>query len=174
MDFRFLNDSIGKMLNFERNGPEKITGKLLDINSDFLVVMSENEEILYVNCNHIKSLSEAVINEVQMTSNASRDPYASAPPEPPILEALDFADLLAQMKHRQIRINHGPHAAQGVLIEIRPDSITMLHNGNDFVHYPTYHIKSVTVIYKTAQNTKTSDQKTQDKKADKKWHGAEE
>jgi spore coat protein B len=55
------------------------------------------------------------------------------------------------LKHRLVRINHGgPNALQGVLIELRPGVVTILHDMKDYVHYATYHIKSITwILHKT-------------------------
>jgi hypothetical protein len=151
MDLRFLNDSVGKSVRLERGGPDKLEGKLLAIMDDAIAVQTNNEGVVYVNCQHIKTISESVIPEIELNRQSS-DAYTSSAEDelPPLIEAVDFQDLLCKLKHRLVRVNHGgPNSLQGVLIEIRPDVITILHEMKDYVHYPIYHIKSITWILNT-------------------------
>ncbi|MCL6625871.1 hypothetical protein [Alicyclobacillus shizuokensis] len=148
MDLSFLEDSIGKTIQLERGGPERIVGKLAAIMADYIAVDTPEEGVVYVNARHIKTISEPVIPQMQADRPAV-DPDGQVIEEesPPLIEASDFDDLLAQLKHRLVRINHGgPNSVQGVLIELRPGVVTLLHDMQAYVHYPTYHIRSVTWI----------------------------
>jgi spore coat protein B len=148
MDLSFLENSIGKTIQLERGGPDRLVGKLVAIMADCIAVETPDEGVVYVNAQHIKTISESVIPEVQMPRPAA-DPNAPVIEEehPPLIEAEDFHDLLSQLKHRLVRVNHGgPNALQGVLIDLRPDVVTILHDMRDYVHYPTYHIRSITWI----------------------------
>ncbi|MCL6548515.1 MAG: hypothetical protein K6T30_06365 [Alicyclobacillus sp.] len=148
MDFSFLQESIGKTIQLERGGPDRLVGKLVAIMNDCIAVETQDEGVVYVNTQHIKTISESVIPEVQIV-RATADPDAPVPEEeyPPLVEAENFEDLLSKLKHRLVRINHGgPNALQGVLIEQRPGVVTILHDMRDYVHYSTYHIKSITWI----------------------------
>ncbi|WP_029420857.1 hypothetical protein [Alicyclobacillus macrosporangiidus] len=143
MDFSFMEDAIGKTIQLERDGPDKLVGKLAAIMGDCLALETAEHGVVYVNGQHIKTISESVIPEVQQAADVPvlEEEY------PPLVEADDFEDLLGKLRHRLIRINHGgPNALQGVLIELRPGVVTILHDMKDYVHYPTYHIRSVTWI----------------------------
>ncbi|MCL6637677.1 MAG: hypothetical protein K6T26_06995 [Alicyclobacillus sp.] len=149
MDFSFMQDSIGKTVQLERGGPDRLVGKLVAIMPDCIALETPHEGVVYVHSRHIKTLSEPVIPEVQMVRPAVADTNAPVPVEehPPLIEATNFEDLLSKLKHRLVRINHGgPNALQGVLIELRPGVVTILHEMRDYVHYPVYHIKSITWI----------------------------
>ncbi|UOF89659.1 hypothetical protein LSG31_17500 [Fodinisporobacter ferrooxydans] len=169
MDFSFLNNSIGKMVQIERGGPNKIVGKLLKIQGDFLTLEKENGEITYVYTLHVKTLAEPIMEEIQMTQVPApvynpNPPYTPVPiePQPPIIEAASFVELLTNLQNRLVRVNQGGEALDGVVTDIRSvagsESVTLIHAMKDFVHMPIQHIKSVTVLY----------QKQEDKKADEK------
>lgn len=149
MDFGFMSDSIGKTVRLERGGPDELTGKLLGIMPDAITLETNKHGIVYVQSQHVKTISEAVIPEVQLSSIIPADGYDLAPVESqlPRVYADDFRDLLSKLMHRLIRINHGgPNALQGVLIDVRPEAVTIVHDMKDYVHYPIFHIKSITWI----------------------------
>ncbi len=152
MDLSFLSESIGKFVCLERGGPDKLEGILRSIMADCLAVETKDEGVTYVQVQHIKTISEPIVTEIQLTRNEPTDLYAPVleKAQPPLLEATDFNDLLQKMSHRLVRVNHGgPNSLQGVLMDIRPDVITILHDMKDCVHYPIYHIKSIMWVYKT-------------------------
>ncbi|MCL6598230.1 MAG: hypothetical protein K6T81_05755 [Alicyclobacillus macrosporangiidus] len=148
MDFSFMQDSIGKTIQLERGGPDRLIGKLVAIMEDCIALETAEEGVVYVNGHHIKTISEPVIPEVQVARSAAEENELPAVEEhPPLVEAANFEDLLGKLRHRLVRVNHGgPNALQGILIELRPGVVTILHEMKDYVHYPTYHIRSVTWI----------------------------
>jgi spore coat protein B len=156
MDFGFLSESIGKLVRLERGGPDKLEGTLRSIMPDYLAVETKKEGVVYVQANHIKTISEHVVTEVQMSAPEVTDSNAPVLIEPqlPLVEAENFIDLLNKLKNRLVRINHGgPNSLQGVLIDNHPDAITILHDMKDYVHYPIFHIKSIMWIYQTIRDT---------------------
>lgn len=171
MDFSFMSESIGKTVRLERGGPDKLVGKLVAIMPDAIALETQNEGVVYVHSRHIKTISESVIPELQMSTAAPVDaayPVLEEEEQPPLLEAENFQDLLTKLKHRLVRINHGgPNALQGVLIEIRPDAVTILHEMKDYVHYPIYHIRSVTWILNTNKNKEQDKSENQSEGKDK-------
>ncbi|GIM45198.1 hypothetical protein DNHGIG_07470 [Collibacillus ludicampi] len=148
MNFSFLMNSIGKKVQVERGGPDKLEGKLVFIRPDFLILETEQNGYVYVQSRHIKTVSEPVIPEIQANQVNMEEKNIL-----PMVEAEDFTELLRKLRHRLIRVNHGgPNVIQGVLIEVGDGSVTILHQMKDFVHYPIYHIRSVTCIYKKNEN----------------------
>jgi spore coat protein B len=91
MDLSFLESSIGKTIMLERGGPDRLVGKLVAIMKDCIAVETPDEGVVYVNAAHIKTISESVIPEVQVT-RPSPDPDAPVIEEehPPLIEAEDF------------------------------------------------------------------------------------
>lgn len=161
MDFSFLSESVGKSVQLERGGPDKLQGTLRSIMSDCLAVETKNDGVVYVQSQHIKTISEHVVTEVQMTRTQPVDANAPVVEElhPPLVEADNFNDLLQKLNHRLVRVNHGgPNSLQGVLIGIHPDVVTVLHDMKDYVHYPIYHIKSIMWIYQIIDSQTDSEQ----------------
>jgi spore coat protein B len=155
MDFSFLVNSIGKKVQVERGGPDKLEGKLVFIRPEFLILETEQNGYVYVQSKHIKTVSEPVIPEIQMQANTEEKNTNILP----MVEAEDFVELLRKLRHRLIRVNHGgPNVIQGVLIEVGDESVTILHQMKDFVYYPIYHIRSVTCIFNN-QNKKENENK---------------
>lgn len=156
MDFSFLSDTVGKKIRLERGGPDKLEGTLLAIMPDALAIETQNEGIVYVHGYHVKTLSETVVQEIEMPSATTPEGVVE-PEEPraPLIEAENFADVLTKLTHQMVRVNHGgPNSLQGVLIRCFPEAITILHEMKDYVHYPIHHIKSVTWIYQKRERAK--------------------
>lgn len=154
MDFSFMSDLIGKSVRLERGGPDKVEGKLLAIMTDVLAIQTQKEGIVYVNGDHVKTISESVIPEIQIVKSAPVNTCLPVPEEevPPLVEAQNFRNLLSQLRHKLIRVNQGgPNSLLGVLIDVKPnfesaEMITLLHDMKDYVHFPIYHVRSVTWI----------------------------
>ncbi|GIM45199.1 hypothetical protein DNHGIG_07480 [Collibacillus ludicampi] len=169
MDFSFLVNSIGKKVQVERGGPDKLEGKLVFIRPEFLILETEQNGYVYVQSRHIKTVSEPVIPEIQANQVNMEEKNMNILP---MVEAEDFTELLRKLRHRLIRVNHGgPNVIQGVLIEVGDGSVTILHQMKDFVYYPIYHIRSVTCIFNN-QNEKKNENKqanemTQDSSKDR-------
>jgi spore coat protein B len=162
MDFSFLVNSIGKKVQVERGGPDKLEGKLAFIRPDFLTLETEQNGYVYVQSQHIKTVSEPVIPEVQANSSEVEEKKTTILP---MVEADNFVDLLRKLRHRLIRVNHGgPNVIQGVLIEVGEESVTILHQMKDFVYYPIFHIRSVTCIFNNQQNEKKNDKQSNESK----------
>ncbi|TCP59182.1 hypothetical protein EV586_101398 [Tumebacillus sp. BK434] len=171
MDFSFLNDSVGKWIQVERGGPDKIKGKLLGIKSDFIMVETE-KGVAYVHTPHVKTISEPIVVE-QRAENSVQPEVAVTPPV--VLESDDFATLIGLLEHKYVQINQGgPNALDGVVLLQREGAVTIVHKMEDYVHYPIYHIKSITWIInapkqeKQEQKQEKQEQKKENKSGDKK------
>lgn len=158
---KFLKHSIGKMIQVERGGPDKINGKLVAIGNDFITVETQQDGYIYLQTRHMKSISEPIVDETEAKQNVIVEENHI----PPMIEADDFSQLLNQLKHRLIRINHaGPNVIQGVLIDTGDESITLLHQMKELVYFPTYHIRSVSCIFKSQDDNKKDDREIENKK----------
>ncbi|PWK14890.1 DUF2642 domain-containing protein [Tumebacillus permanentifrigoris] len=143
MSFDYLKNSVGKLIQVERGGPDKLQGKLLAVKGDHLIVETA-DGIVYVNNQHIKTISEPILVEVVQNDCAEEDPEGVLPA---IIDAVDLCDLLEQLTHKLVKINqNGPNALEGVLLTVHEDAVTIVHNMKDYVHYPLYHIKTITWV----------------------------
>lgn len=160
MDFSFLKDSCGKQIQVERGGPDKLEGILRHVQGDYMAVQTK-DGLLYLNCNHIKSITEALV------SGSGGEEWEAVE----CIQADNFYDLMESLNHRLVKINHGgPNALQGVLIECRPEAVTIVHQMKEYVHFPTYHIKSISVV----TENKNDKDKNKDEKNENKNEGKEE
>ncbi|BCJ88329.1 DUF2642 domain-containing protein [Effusibacillus dendaii] len=141
MDFRFLEKSCGKMIQIERGGPDQLEGKLLEIRPDHLCIETQ-DGVMYVNSNHIKTISEPILMEITNQGTETEDSKPLV-----LVEAENFHQLLKNLQHKLVKINQaGPNSLEGVLMSIRDDSVTIVHKMKDYVHYPLFHIKTITWI----------------------------
>lgn len=166
MNLNFLSESIGRTVRLERGGPDKVVGKLLVISSDYLAVETERDKtVVYVNAQHIKTISEPIVPEVQMTRTTT-EPELPEPlvEQPPLIEADNFRGILSKLETRMVRVNHGgPNALQGALMKSSPEYITILHDMKDYVHYPIYHVRSITWILNTQDSPQGEGNKSSQK-----------
>lgn len=165
MDFGFMSNSVGKLIQVERGGPDKIKGKLLGIKGDHLAVETENG-VVYVHTPHVKTISEPIVVEKQ-AENAEPAAVPAAPPV--VLEADDFTSLIGQMEHKYVKINQGgPNALEGVVLLQREGVVTIVHKMKDYVHYPIYHIKTITWIANAMKQEEKKDDNKNAKNDNKK------
>lgn len=164
MSFEFLRGSIGKKIQLERGGPDKVIGILDGIHSDYLVLRTEKQGVLYCVLQHLKSVTEAIIPVLETEQSDTEKDDTLCTPDIPVIEADNFHSLLEKMNYCLIRVNlGGPNAIQGVLIDVSPDSITLIHEMKDFVHYPIYHIRSISRIYQIESNDNKDENKNENK-----------
>jgi hypothetical protein len=158
MSFEYLGNAIGKQIQIERGGPDKLQGKLLAVKDDHLIVQTENG-IVYVNSQHIKTISEPILCEVQEGTDETL-----CTPEPIVIDAGDLRDLLSQLTHKLVKINQGgPNSLEGVLLTLREDAVTIVHKMKDYVHYPLYHIKTITWVMNANKEEKKDENKEEKK-----------
>lgn len=155
MDFRFLSDSIGKVVQLERGGPDKLVGELVDVRCDYLVLRTKEHGIQYCASWHIKTITEPIVSRIDSqcdSDDEDRDAMAI-----PILEAENFRELLEKMESNLVQINHsGPNMLKGVLYSADRDYdwITLIHDMKEYVYFPIFHIRSISQIYEMGQEKK--------------------
>ncbi|MGO4274339.1 DUF2642 domain-containing protein, partial [Paenibacillus sp. TAF58] len=65
MSLNYLGSLVGSEVRINRGGPDSIVGRLLSVHHDYLVVRMNDGTIVYIQLQHIKSISGA-------NSNASK------------------------------------------------------------------------------------------------------
>lgn len=160
MNFSFLKKSIGRTVQLERGGPDKVIGELVAIHSDYIVLRNQEHGVLYCATQHIKSVSMPILEELALDQTESSEDIST---KIPTLEEEDFNTLLQQLKHSLIKVNHsGPNTLKGVLIDINEDAITVVHDMKDYVHFPIFHIRTVSRVYNVANNKNNDNDKDKD------------
>ncbi|WP_077624880.1 hypothetical protein [Sediminibacillus massiliensis] len=135
--------------------PESRYGRLLSVESDYLVMLTEKDGIIYYNLDHMKSICEPF-------GSGESFPIERNMEIPPYLDQPDFYTLIGSCKYRWVTINHGEAGnMEGVLVENANDHIILIHH-NEIVRIPAKHIKSISLGQKIKQKNgrNTSDNET--------------
>lgn len=132
-----LRNLKGSRIRIDRGGPESRDGKLLDVLSDYLVLDTKKEGVIYYKTHHIKSVS---VMEQNDQNDEQRDEDC------PYVYAMNFQELLKELKYSWVKINRGgPEKIEGVLVD-SSDEYLVLTTNDEVNRIPTYHIRNVSVI----------------------------
>lgn len=134
-----LENLIGSKVRIFRGGPESRDGVLLDKQSDFLTLFTEQDGVVYYNLLHIKSVIKN--SKDGHISNEDEDN------EDLCMKANDFQDLLENLKGSRIRIDRGgPESRDGKLLDVFSDYLVLETEKEGVIYYKTHHIKSVSLM----------------------------
>ncbi|MFH5779141.1 spore coat protein [Heyndrickxia oleronia] len=132
-----MNNLKSKLVQVNQGGPESKKGILLDVKSDYAVVSTNDDGIVYYNIHHIKSIMTPQNNNSQIgdeVTNLVRQEYIGAP---------EFNQLFRQMTHGWVSINrHGPEALEGILVENTDGYFTLINNKELYRIHP-FHVRSI-------------------------------
>lgn len=155
-----LEGMTGKLLKVHRHGPDSKVGKLLEFNADFLTLLTEEDGVVYVNTQHIKSLSQHAKDNQNNNQDDLEDlNYCSAS---------SFQDLFQQLQYSWVSINKGPEKVEGVLNDFGEDLVTVVA-GDEIIHLTPFHIKTISYGCKPKnEEGDSSDDKGNGEKSNKK------
>jgi spore coat protein B len=132
-----MNNLKSKLVQINQGGPESKKGILLDVKSDYAVVSTNDDGIVYYNIHHIKSIMTPQNNNSQLgdeVTNLAGQEYIGAP---------EFNQLFRQMTHGWVSINrHGPEALEGILVENTDGYFTLINNKEIYRIHPL-HVRSI-------------------------------
>jgi spore coat protein B len=132
-----MNNLKSKLVQINQGGPESKKGLLLDVKSDYAVVSTNDDGIVYYNIHHIKSIMTPQNNNSQLgdeVTNLAGQEYIGAP---------EFNQLFRQMTHGWVSINrHGPEALEGILVENTDGYFTLINNKEIYRIHPL-HVRSI-------------------------------
>lgn len=132
-----LRNLKGSHIQIDRGGPESRDGKLLDVFSDFLVLETKKEGVIYYKTHHIKSVSVIESKERNAEEHDDNSQYE---------EAMNFQDLLQKLKYSWVKINRGgPEKIEGVLVDSSEDYLVLTVN-DEVNRIPIFHIRNVSVV----------------------------
>ncbi|TKD72465.1 hypothetical protein [Pseudalkalibacillus hwajinpoensis] len=125
----------GKQCQVNLKGPEAKSGLLLNAEEDHLMLQTE-DEIVYYNLNHVKSVSI----DTTETSETTEEMFLN-----PINEK-SFGEVAKAMQHKWVTINRGgPEHMEGVLASAEGDHLVLLKD-RELVRVSFFHIKSLSTI----------------------------
>ena len=146
----YLQSRLGKSIKLNRKGPESKTGMLLDLNSEFFTVLTEEDGVVYYTMHHVKSLSHNAKTKEKVPFELTDDfTY---------LTASTFKELLASFDQYWVHVNHGPEKVEGVLSAVEDEWATIVTQ-EEVVRVNIYHIKTLSYGNKLQKNEDHSNEK---------------
>ncbi len=125
---------IGRNVKINRGGPDSVEGILRSVNSDHLVVQTQDGSTVYVNNAHIKSVTDT-------GTSAGAQENAANP-----ITSDDFMGVMQALRYRYVKVNRAGHEKlEGIIVDVNQNYLLMTVKGKEVVHIPVMHIKSITV-----------------------------
>jgi spore coat protein B len=168
-----LSGMAGRTVRIDRGGPESRTGRLLAVKPDHFVLHNEeNNELVYFNPYHTKSVSIDGRDNSDLTTRTTPEGYV----KPEYMDVADFQSLLQNMTYRLVQINRGgPEKLEGIITDVDEERTVMISK-HEIVTLFNHHIRSVSLIVKQenqeedednqarSNNSKSSSSKSSSKK----------
>lgn len=131
---------VGKNVRLYRGGPEARNGTLLDLEKDFLTLLTQDDGVVYYNLIHIKS----IIRNSKDGYEVEEDHLHADDDTDNCIKANSFHELLEKMINTYIRIDRGgPEFRSGILLDVFSDYLLLDTEEDGLIYYKTHHIKSV-------------------------------
>ena len=131
---------VGRNVKINRGGPDSVEGILLDIQSDYLVAVAEGG-FVYVKNEHIKSITDTG------KSGGARGSIVNP------IAADNFLGVMNALQYRFVRVNRGgPEKLEGIIVDVNENYVILTVRGQEVVHVPVSHIKSITVARSGGNN----------------------
>ncbi|MDP4164420.1 MAG: spore coat protein CotH [Bacillota bacterium] len=144
-------------IQINQGGPESKSGILVGLSGDFIVLFTEDDGIVYINLEHVKSVSKH-------TKNVENEEIQEIFEIPEWVKAERFQDVFSSFSHQWVSINRGgPEAMEGVLVENVGGHYTLVNNQEVMRIHP-FHIKSISCgpkgfLKQNKQNEKNNENK---------------
>ena len=159
MDKDVMKCFIGKVIKVDRGGPESKIGMLMDVSDDLMVLLTEDDGVVYYNSKHIKSFTDNTKDHMEFNIKVPKDFK--------FIKASDFQELLDSLKFKWIKINRGgPEKLEGVLTEVNKDYVFLINN-QEIVRLSMNHIKSISYGLKIERIKEKSDKQQSHHKVEK-------
>ncbi|WP_147535287.1 DUF2642 domain-containing protein [Bacillus marasmi] len=136
----YMENMVGKVLKIYKDGPESRTGKLMGVNKDLIEIRTEDNQTVYYQLKHIKSIIENAKFGSKMLEEIEE-------PDGNKMKPANFNQLLKLLLQKKIHINGGgPSHRVGVVIDVKPDFLVLQTEENDVFYYQLEHIKSICAV----------------------------
>ncbi|MFC4810781.1 hypothetical protein [Paenibacillus sp. GCM10023250] len=130
----FLSNQVGMNVRINRGGPESLQGKLLGVQSGYLVLKASGG-LVYVNTTHVKSVTDL--------PGGTKGSHGSRGGSRPYIMAGSFVGVLRALRQKFVQINWGgPEKIEGFISDVGNNAL-LLVVGPELVQVPLQHIKTV-------------------------------
>jgi len=168
-----LSNFLNKKIQVDQGGPDSKQGILLVIGSDYLVLSTEDDGIVYYNLHHIKSimgLEEDLNNIEEDTEESSSNWVMEESSEEMMMSNIhrgsDFHHLCSLMSHKWVSINRkGPEALEGIFVDSSDGFFTLANNQELYRIHP-FHVRNISIGPKGAMNQQQNNNQQEDQTED--------
>ncbi|MBB2482412.1 spore coat protein CotH [Bacillus sp. APMAM] len=165
-----LTNFLNKKIQIDQGGPDSKQGKLLEVGSDYLVLSTDDDGIVYYYLPHIKSIMELESNE----NDGEEDSVESSTwvmeekTEDPVmtnfLRGSDFNHLCSLLTHNWVSINRkGPEALEGIFVD-NSEGFFTLANNQELYRINPFHVRNISIgpkgAMKQQQNNNQQEEQT--------------
>lgn len=155
----FLKSLQGKIVQVYKGGPESKTGRLLDVQEDYICLAVESnhantqtQTVLYYRTEHLQSVTEN-----SKMDTRSRDGQSQQQPFR-FHSGSNFSELTQKFIGKTIRINQGgPESKTGSLLDATENHMTLFTKEDGVVYFNIQHIKSISAQQNQADNAQLAD-----------------
>ncbi|WP_026567280.1 hypothetical protein [Bacillus sp. UNC41MFS5] len=135
MNRDMMKSLVGKIVKIDRGGPDSRIGKLMDVNDDHLVLLTEDDGVVYYCTHHIKSVTENAKDQLEFD--------IEIPEGFEYKQAENFQGMLHSLMYQWVKINRGgPEKLEGVLGEVNKDYVSLI-NKEEIVRLSMFHIRNI-------------------------------
>lgn len=146
MNRELMNFLLNKVVKVDRGGPESRIGKVLNAQTDYFTLLTEEDGVVFYKYQHIKSITHDSKNGMKLN--------VEVPEDFPFAPFKDFKSLLTELRHKWVKVNRGgPESVEGVLEEVFDDFITIVKN-NEVIRVAMYHIRNISYGIKSEKEKK--------------------
>lgn len=146
----FLQSLIGEEVQVYKGGPEAKKGRLLDVQTDYITLVPNNEPdkmVVYYRTEHLQSIGENSKSNSMPQLQNQRDENVYFHSEE------KFFQLVEKLVGSYIQINQGgPESKTGKLLNISGNYLALVTNDDGIVYFNIHHIKSISEINTQSEN----------------------
>ncbi|MFE4130397.1 hypothetical protein [Peribacillus sp. YIM B13482] len=134
----YLEALTGKFVRAFKGGPDSREGKLLTVQSDYIVIQTEQNQLVYFAIEHLKIVvGNAKKSQLDLCSINEEETVYPA----------NFLGMLESLQTSIIQVNGGgPASKVGQVVDVKEEFLVLSSENDGLVLYPISHIKSVTVL----------------------------
>ena len=134
----YLEALTGKFVRAFKGGPDSREGKLLTVQSDYIVIQTEQNQLVYFAIEHLKIVvGNAKKTQLDLSSINEEETVYPA----------NFLGVLESLQSSSIQVNGGgPASKVGRVVDVKEEFLVISTEKDGLVLYPISHIKSVTVL----------------------------
>ncbi|WP_019242945.1 MULTISPECIES: hypothetical protein [Bacillus] len=125
----------GKIYRIDRGGPESRIGRLVSVKSDYFTVLTQEDDLVFYQPHHIKSITENTNQGFQLNSDFPSNLKFRAP--------RCFNSVLDCLVNYQVKVNRGgKESVEGRLESVRNGFITISSN-DESIRISLFHIRNI-------------------------------